>query len=61
MSPGKHKYPPISFRPPEGDRLWLLEYARRTGRPVNWLLAEMLAAERRRIERQQRRAAPLSP
>jgi hypothetical protein len=46
MSPGKHKYPPIPFRPPEGDRLWLLAYAERTGQPVNRVLAQALAAYR---------------
>jgi hypothetical protein len=46
MSPGKHKYPPIPFRPPEGDRGWLLEHARQTGQPVNRILALALAAYR---------------
>lgn len=45
--PDRHKYPPIPFRPPEGDRLWLLAYAAETGRPVNQILAEALALHRK--------------
>jgi len=44
--PSQHKHPPIAFRPPEGDRAWLLEYAAATGRAVNAVLAEALAAYR---------------
>jgi hypothetical protein len=44
--PSQHKHRPIAFRPPEGDRAWLLEYALRTGRPVNAILAEALADKR---------------
>ena len=44
--PSQHKHQPIAFRPPEGDRAWLLEYARLTGKPVNKILAEALAAYR---------------
>jgi hypothetical protein len=44
--PNQHKYRPIPFRPPEGDRLWLAEYARRTGRAVNAIIAEAVAAYR---------------
>jgi hypothetical protein len=46
MSPSRHKHPPIPFRPPEGDRVWLLAYAAQTGLPVNRILAEALAAYR---------------
>lgn len=42
----RHKHTPVRFRPPEADRLWLLEYAAKTGRPVNAVLAEALAAYR---------------
>jgi hypothetical protein len=42
----RHKYAPIRFRPPEPDRLWLLEYASKAGRPVNAVLAEALAEYR---------------
>jgi hypothetical protein len=44
--PSQHKHNPIAFRPPEGDRLWLLAYAQRTGQPVNRVLAEALAEYR---------------
>ena len=53
----RHKHPPIAFRPPEGDRAWLLEHAATTGRPVNALLAEALSAFRKRTEARQRRDA----
>lgn len=48
--PNQQKYDPISFRPPEGDRLWLTAYAKRIGRPVNKILADALAAYRKRHE-----------
>jgi len=44
--PSQHKHPPVAFRPPEGDRAWLLDYARRTGKPVGRVLTEALAAFR---------------
>jgi hypothetical protein len=44
--PSQHKHPPVSFRPPEGDRAWLLAYAKETGQPVNHILAKALAAFR---------------
>ena len=44
--PSRHKHPPIAFRPPEGDRVWLLTYAQQTGQPVNRILAQALAAFR---------------
>jgi hypothetical protein len=44
--PGKHKYPPIGLRLPEADRLWLLAYAKRTGQPVNRILAQWVAEKR---------------
>jgi hypothetical protein len=43
---GKHKYTPLRFRPPEAERVWLLAYAEKTGRPVNAILAEALAEYR---------------
>ena len=46
----RHKHPPIPFRPPEGDRAWLLAYAKETGRPVNAILAAILSAYRQKIE-----------
>lgn len=51
----QHKHDPISFRPPEGDRARLLAYAERTGRPVNRILAEALAAH---LDAAEKTAAP---
>jgi hypothetical protein len=48
--PSQHKHPPIPFRPPEGDRSWLLAYAKQAGLPVNRVLALALAAYRRQVE-----------
>jgi hypothetical protein len=48
--PDRHKHSPIRFRPREADRLWLLEYADKTGRPVNAVLAEALAEYRAQHE-----------
>lgn len=48
--PNQHKHPPIPFRPPEGDRAWLLAYAAATERPVNAILAEALAEYRKERE-----------
>lgn len=42
----RHKVRPISLRPPEGDRAWLDEYAKQTGKPVRRILAEALAEYR---------------
>jgi hypothetical protein len=47
--PSQHKHPPIPFRPPEGDRAWLLKYAKVTEQPVNRILAEALAAYREAV------------
>ena len=46
----RHKHTPVRFRPPEADRLWLLEYAAKMGRPVNAVLAEALAEYRAQRE-----------
>jgi len=48
--PSQHKYPPVSFRPPEADRRWLYEHAKQTGQPVNAVLAAALAAYRKEQE-----------
>jgi hypothetical protein len=48
--PDRHKHSPVRFRPPEADRLWLLEYAAKMGRAVNAVLAEALAEYRARYE-----------
>jgi hypothetical protein len=42
----RYKHPPISFRPPEGDRAWLLAESERTGYPVNAILREALTGYR---------------
>ena len=44
----RHKYAPVRFRPPEPDRLWLMERAEKTGRAVNAILADALAEYRAR-------------
>lgn len=50
--PNQQKYRPISFRPPEADRLWLAAYAKQANRPVNAILAEALAEYRARREQE---------
>ena len=50
--PSQHKHPPIRFRPPEADRVWLLDYAKRKGLPVNRVLAQALALFRAEYRRQ---------
>ena len=37
---GQHKHPPLSYRPPEAERVWLKDRAERTGEPVNAILTE---------------------
>ena len=61
--PSQHKHRPIAFRPPEGDRSWLLEYAKATGQPVNRILAEALAGLRAKVvsASEQQRAQPHKP
>ena len=44
--PSQHKHPPVSFRPPEADRAWLLAYAKAESRPVNAVLVDALARYR---------------
>lgn len=51
--PNQQKYDPISFRPPEADRVWLLAYHEATGVPVNRILAEALALYRKTTEQEQ--------
>ena len=46
----QHKHPPIPFRPPEGDRSWLLEHAKTEDLPVNKVLTIALKAYRAGIE-----------
>ncbi len=49
--PNQQKYRPISFRPPEADRLWLVEHAKATGQAVNRILVAALHEYRLRHER----------
>ena len=48
--PDQHKYPPISFRPPEADRVRLLQHVATTGEKVNAILAKALAEYLDRFE-----------
>ena len=59
--PDRHKHTPVRFRPPEADRLWLLQYAEHTGRAVNAILAEALAEYRARVESLKGMAVTQSP
>jgi hypothetical protein len=40
--PSQHSHPPISIRPPEQLRAWLIAYARRHDRPVRAVVTEAL-------------------
>jgi hypothetical protein len=44
--PSKHKHNPVPFRPPEGDRSWLLAHAEATGQAVNAVLVAALGEYR---------------
>lgn len=48
--PSSHRHPPISVRPPELLRNWLMEYASRTGRSVRSVITEALEEYRARRE-----------
>ena len=54
--PNQQKYRPISFRPPEADRLWLLEHAKATGQAVNRVLVAALYEYRLRHEQAEARS-----
>ena len=47
--PSQHKHPPVSFRPAEADRAWLLAYSEATGIPVNRILADALTVFRAQL------------
>ena len=47
--PDRHKHKPLRFRPPETDLLWLLEHSAETGRAVNAVLSDALAAYRQSL------------
>jgi hypothetical protein len=40
--PSQHSHPPISIRPPEQLRAWLIAYARRHDRPIRAIVTEAL-------------------
>lgn len=42
----RHRYAPISFRPPAEDREWLEHRAKETGRPLRAILTDALSAYR---------------
>src|SRR5258708_19817660 len=46
LMPSQHRHSPVSFRPPEADRAWLLEHAKATGKAVNAALTAALAPHR---------------
>lgn len=48
--PSCHSHTPISFRPPEPLRDWLIDYAERENRPVRGLIIEALEEYRARRE-----------
>jgi hypothetical protein len=48
----RHKDNPIPFRPPAGERAWLTEHAKRTGKAVNAILTAALAAYREHHEKE---------
>ena len=54
LMPNQQKYRPISFRPPEADRLWLIAYAKQTERAVNAILTEAVQRLRADIEQRER-------
>ena len=46
MGVDRHKFKPIRVRPREADRLWLAEHSAATGRAVNAIVADAIAAYR---------------
>jgi len=46
--PDRHKHTPLRFRPPEPERLWLMDHHEKTGRPVNAILTDALSEYRER-------------
>ena len=46
MAEDRHKFKPIRVRPRELDRLWLAEHSAATGRAVNAIVADAIAAYR---------------
>jgi hypothetical protein len=50
--PSQHIYPPISIRPPEQLRKWLIEFARHQDRPVRAIVTEALEEYRARHDQE---------
>jgi hypothetical protein len=50
--PSQHSHPPISIRPPEQLRAWLIAYARQHDRPVRWVITEALEEYRARHDQE---------
>lgn len=51
MSRDRHKASPVTFRPPAGDRAWLVDYAKATGMSVGSILSVALRMYRAALER----------
>lgn len=54
MAEDLHRQSPVCFRPAGDDGPWLAEHAKRTGRSVYKVLADILAEYRRRHEGEER-------
>jgi hypothetical protein len=50
----RHKVPTIRYRASVADRSWLLAYQQQTGKPMNAILTEAVAALRTQIERNEK-------
>jgi hypothetical protein len=48
--PSQHKHSPLRLRLPEAERAWVLAQHEETGRPVNAIIAEAVAAARKAAE-----------
>jgi hypothetical protein len=52
IMPSQHTHPPISIRPPEQLRTWLIAYARQHDRPVRAIVTEALEEYRARHDKE---------
>jgi hypothetical protein len=52
IMPSQHAHPPLSIRPPEQLRIWLVDYARRHARPVRSIVTEALEEYRARHDQE---------
>jgi hypothetical protein len=50
--PSQHSHPPISIRPPEQLRTWLISYARQRDRPVRAVITDALEEYRARHDQE---------